>query len=57
VLFFGLFFQLPSPPPLEKANSAVFRYFLIIFGLFSVAKFSADALDDNTLIEITAKYE
>jgi len=34
-------------PPLEEANIAIFRNFLLIFGLFSVAppgKFSADAL-------------
>jgi len=34
-------------PPLEEAKSAIFWYFLLIFGIFSVAppgKFSADAL-------------
>jgi len=42
VLFFGLicYFSVffPLPPPLRKRlNSAIFRYFLLIFGLFSVA--------------------
>jgi len=31
LLFFGLFFV---APPSEEANSAIFRYFLLIFGLF-----------------------
>jgi len=34
LLFLGLFFRCPLP--LEEANSAIFRYFLLIFGLFSV---------------------
>jgi len=53
VLFFGLFCYFsvffPLASPLEEANSAIFRYFLLIFGLFSVApppgKFSADVLE------------
>jgi len=40
VLFFGLFCYFwssyPLPPTLEEANSAIFRYFLLIFGLFCV---------------------
>jgi len=36
-------------PPWKRLNNAIFRYFLIIFGIFSVAslppgKFFADAL-------------
>jgi len=46
LLFFGLFFRWA---PLEETNSAIFRYFLLISGLFFVAppptgKFSANAL-------------
>jgi len=39
---------------MEESNSAIFRYFLLIFGLFFVGplpgKFSADALACNTQI-------
>jgi len=44
---FGLFFVAP-PPPRKRLNSAIFRYFLLIFYILfrcpSSGKFSADAL-------------